>query len=524
MGSRGLLDVTVMEALAKLIVSTSDERVQNVLLRIKSCESNESNSKAVSSSKVPELQATLMFLRGIKGDIITREILELLQAGLVHCVLLEVSNLLPYRCTSCSNAVVNQRLEEPSVHCRGCGVGACSECFSTAEMGWTFLCHPCGITLDKKRMIPVHLKNSRGRKKSSATPPITPRENTVPEAVNEEVTIEDIDETTIDSSNEIGDSQDDTNYLPLGQGSPPFQSTQAGASIESVREFPELSIDLSRIQGSSSQTVSGSGDGNADTSEDQSNGFIQPPKRVKAALLKQKQANRSQEVPIPTTEDVEVTPCRLFLKGCCKFGFYGKGKAGQGKCPFKHPKTCKKLMDNGTGHGGCTNGKTCEAVHPKMCHQSLTTRSCSNIKDGARCTGGYHVRGTKYSPPKPLGAKNSSNVKTTPEVQGTGGGNRRVNTSSSVLPTASYSPLLSANPISSATSLGEQQAALNSVFSEIIQAEVIKLLQTGTLWPQLTSQSCGPAVPPVAPRGQDATTTMGNLGALLSLLGSQQHQ
>jgi hypothetical protein len=385
-----------------------------------------------------------------------------------------------------------------------------------------------------KRMIPVHLKNSKGWKKSSTTlltPLITPRENAVPEMVDEEVTIEDLDEITSDSSKGTGDSQDESNLLPLGQGSPPFQSTQAGFLVDSVREFPDLSLDLSRIQGSqgtaSSQTTAGTGEGSDEAVDDQSAGFIQPPKRVKAVLHKQKLAIRSQEVLIPTSEDCELSTCRFFLKGCCKFGFFGKGKAGQGKCPFKHPRTCKKLMDNGNGQGGCSKGKSCEAVHPKMCHQSLSTRSCSNIKDGARCTAGYHVRGTKYAASKPLGVNNTTSVKSTPEVpgqRGPRGGNRRDNTSSFVSPTPSYSPVLSAKPLSNATSLGDQQAALTSVFSEIIRAEVVKLLQTGTLWPQQTSQSCGPVVPPAALRGQDSTTTMGNLGALLSLLGAQHHQ
>jgi hypothetical protein len=179
-------------------------------------------------------------------------------------------------------------------------------------------------------------------------------------------------------------------------------------------------------------------------------------------------------------------------------------------------------MDNGTGLGGCNKGKSCDAAHPKMCHHSVSTRSCTNIKDGARCTGGYHVRGTKYSASKPPGENPTRGFKPTPEVHGPSGGNRRDNNSTHVSPTPSYSPQQSSKPHIGATSLGDQQAAMTAVFSEIIRAEVVKLIQTGTLWPQLTSQSCGPVVPPVAPRGQDSTTTMGNLGALLSLLGAQQ--
>jgi hypothetical protein len=108
--------------------------------------------------------------------------------------------------------------------------------------------------------------------------------------------------------------------------------------------------------------------------------------------------------------------------------------------------------------------------------------------------------------------------KPNPEVHGP-----RENNSTYVSPSPSYFPSQSLKPHIGTTSLGDQQAAMSAVFSEIIRAKVVKLLQTGNLWPQPTSQSCGPVVPPVAPRGQDSITTMGNLGALLSLLGAQ-HQ
>jgi hypothetical protein len=526
MGSRGLSDAAVMEAFANLMVSTTDERVRKVLLRIKSCESMESNARTVSSAKVPDLQATLMFLRGSDEDITTSEVLDLLQPGLVHCVLLEVSKLLPYQCCSCSNAVINERLVKAPVLCRGCGIGACAECFPTTETGWSFMCPPCGTILDKSRMIPDNLIKSRGRKKSSANHLISTREIAAPESLNEEVTIEDVDETI-----ESGVSQDESNLLPPGQGSPPLQSTQAGSSTGTLREFPGLSFEMSTIQGSqgnaSSQIAAETGDGSNEAVEDLSVGFIEPPKRVKAVLQKQKLARRTQEALTSTQEDGVLTTCRFFLKGNCKFGFFGKGKAGQGKCPYKHPKTCRKLMDNGNGLGGCSKGKACEFVHPKMCHQSMMSRSCPNIKDGARCMSGYHVRGTKFAYSKPLGENNTTGGIPNPEVKshkGSKGGDRRDKTSPPVSSTPSFSSVSSAKPLSNGTSLGDQQAAMSSVFSEIIRAEVVKLLQTGTLWPQKTNQSCGPAVPPVTLRGPDTTTPMGNLGALLSLLGAQQQQ
>jgi hypothetical protein len=266
-----------------------------------------------------------MFLRGNEGAIISSEVLELLQAGLVYCVMLEVTNLLPYQCTSCPKAVDSQLLWKPVVQCRGCGIGACTDCFSPSETDWSFLCPPCGISLDIKRKIPVHLKNSKGRKKSSTTPLITSRENAFPETVDED-TLEDLEENPRDSSKGEGDSQDESNFLPLGQGSPPLQSTQAGSTDSTERSFPDLSLDLTRIQGSqgssSSQSASGAEEVRVEALEDQSTGFIQPPKRVKALQHKQKQAKKTQDDLIPVNKDDELTSCRFFLKGSCKFFFF----------------------------------------------------------------------------------------------------------------------------------------------------------------------------------------------------------
>jgi hypothetical protein len=441
-----------------------------------------------------------------------------------------VANLLPYRCSLCVSLVNNQRLEEPSVTCRGCGVGACSRCFSKAELGWSFMCPPCGSAYDKTRQIPNQLLKSRSRKKSAVSQLSNAREITSTD-VSEEVLLEDVDDTNEsndDLSMTIRDSQES---LPLGQGSPPLQSTQAEDSAGSVRGFPDFSLDLTSIQGSQErvaiQTPAVSDVGTADVAVDTSEGFIEPPKRVKAGLRKQKQATKTQGESSISTEDPDSPTCRFFMKGNCRYGFFGKGKSGQGKCPNKHPKTCRKLMDNGCGQGGCSKGKTCEDVHPKMCIQSIQSRFCSNIKDGARCPSGYHVRGTKYSVTKPLGDNNSINNVSKSEVpgqRGPRGGQKKDKVSCSLSAASSYLPAKSTNPISNGKSEGDQQAALNSVFSEIVRAEVVKLLQTGTLWPQPVSQSCGPVVPVPVQRGQGPITTMGNLGALLSLLGAQQHQ
>jgi hypothetical protein len=165
-----------------------------------------------------------------------------------------------------------------------------------------------------------------------------------------------------------------------------------------------------------------------------------------------------------------------------------------------------------------------------MCHQSLGSRSCSNIKDGARCSGGYHVRGTKFAVAKPLGGVNNTNkvnsFREVPQLRGTRGSNKKDNISENVTASTNYHPVNAQveKPLSKVMTEGEQHSVLNSVFSEIIRAEVMKLLQTGNMWPQPVSHLSGPAASPPILRGQGTTTTSGSLGALLSLLGAQLHQ
>jgi hypothetical protein len=544
-GSIEAMKVMKETALSEIFVNTRDERVRNVLKEIKASKTFEENTKAITNVLAANLKVTLFFLRGLEEGTNNSEINGHRQPGLVRCVLLEVQNLLPFKCNSCCNMVLNKRLDNPEVRCRGCGIGACLDCFTDDKAGWSFLCSPCGTTVDNKRKTPEHLLTLHARKA---------RKNTAPQTIEDDVEIEDLG---------LDETDDEISEIPLGQRTPPFQSTQAEVSEAASGGFPELnftSILSSQGGASGSGGVSGPEAGSAETSANQTeslntqgvapgtggasgsesspagssatteNDFIEPPKRVRSDNKKQKKAKSalSQVLAVPEGESSTTsTTCRFFMRGNCKFGFYGKGKAGQGGCPFSHPKPCRKLMDNGAGEGGCSKGRECVAAHPRMCHQSLTSRTCSNIKDGARCSSGYHVRGTKALGSKPLGSTNSSSkgAKDSKEKVDHNRKKKDPNQTWSSLSSPPSQDQLPA-PTTSTPSLGEQQLALSSVFGEIIRAEVIKLLQTGTLWPQRGSQQGGPAVtPPVSPpvlKGQDTTITMGSLGALLSLMGNHQ--
>lgn len=132
-GSEGDLIGLKITALAEVFRDAPNERIKKLLGKTKASESFVVNTKAINTASVGDLKETLTFLRG-NGEFPTdSEINEgLVQAGLVRFVLLEVNKLLPYKCGSCTKAVMNNRLENPEVRCRGCGIGACHDCFTSS--------------------------------------------------------------------------------------------------------------------------------------------------------------------------------------------------------------------------------------------------------------------------------------------------------------------------------------------------------------------------------------------------------
>ena len=80
--------------------------------------------------------------------------------------------------------------------------------------------------------------------------------------------------------------------------------------------------------------------------------------------------------------------CPYLKKGHCKYSLSGrKPFNGVSQCPFLHPLTCPKLLNNGSkGKYGC-DGTKCGKFHPKMCPVSLALQNCV-----PGCKQGFHVR------------------------------------------------------------------------------------------------------------------------------------
>ena len=92
--------------------------------------------------------------------------------------------------------------------------------------GWSFLCDPCGVTLDKGRATPVALLKVRARKKLTALKPAP----TLQESAEVEANLETTGESDMDDS------------ILCGQGTP-AQSTQADTVGPNIVSFNSLSED-----------------------------------------------------------------------------------------------------------------------------------------------------------------------------------------------------------------------------------------------------------------------------------------
>ena len=100
--------------------------------------------------------------------------------------------------------------------------------------------------------------------------------------------------------------------------------------------------------------------------------------------------------------------CKFYKQGRCKHGISGKK---DGTCNHKHPKPCKKLLENGNrSPRGCIKGNRCDFFHPKMCLRSLKERICLRVD----CKY-LHVKGTNRTDPSSQINSNDRIVNMTPQ-------------------------------------------------------------------------------------------------------------
>jgi hypothetical protein len=112
------------------------------------------------------------------------------------------------------------------------------------------------------------------------------------------------------------------------------------------------------------------------------------PLKPHQASCKSKISQNDMPLHQPNSESSVRPICRFYTRNKCKHGLSGKG------CNFAHPKRCQKYAAHGTNHGGCKKGSECNLFHPRLCHDSVKYKLCTNPD----CT--YtHIKGTKRSDP-----------------------------------------------------------------------------------------------------------------------------
>ena len=184
-------------------------------------------------------------------------------------------------------------------------------------------------------------------------------------------------------------------------------------------------------------------------------------------------------------------------------------------------------MDHGLrkfNPGGCNEGTKCKFVHPRMCTESLSKRSCAKLKAGGRCDQGFHVKGTKAV--AKLASTKVDDKKQAPKREAPKKKVQQPAASERVeQPVSAATPGPGPQPLPQTQVPSSQDHALLSFLGGFLRGEMIKLLQqeqiiqTGRVSPLPTSLGCGPVQPHLAPSVQVPTTTMGS--TLLTLLGVQ---
>jgi hypothetical protein len=367
-------------SLARIVLAPRESTSKAVLSKLKVTSSYDENIAALMTFDKPVLGAVFDHLAGDNAK--DRD--SLVKEGVAYRIISMIANMLPYKCNGCEHEVKNENEGLPvtrSVTCASCGAGACLTCCPAAiNPGWMNICSPCAEQVITRYKMPPFLMLSSARKEEEV------RTNQANPAVSQSVD---------DDSSEASGS---TSSLPLGQG---VSDTATVIETDSAEE------DVDTIVVAEVILIEESG-----SSDDQETDQFVLPSAVVRNKAKEAKKKAQKEKKVLSADDKAKEVCKHFLSNSCRHGFFGKTPKGtKEKCDFNHPTTCKKYMDDGIGTGGCIKGNKCTKLHPKMCGQSLKTRTCANLQSGGRCKAGYHVRGTKAAPAQPKEKETGSSAK-----------------------------------------------------------------------------------------------------------------
>ena len=356
------------QMLVYLRCKSDDKEVQETIMKVKAGNHYKDNLGALSGGGMtrPRLAKTLAYLTacGLEDESIAR----LSVPGLKALILSRLTALAPEICRSCTKTFYYEVQDLPAMTCGWCHKGACPNCYPT-NMGQGrsvyYLCSENNCEekvtsmMGEKALDPkLHLLNKP--KVTKATKRKAHDESCVLTKDGEVVVVE-----------EEGDDDEEEEEVEEEVGGAPEEGDQPGG------EETDTATQVEGQEGTGGDATpqvagqEGPGGEAAPRLEDQE--FTNP--RQRRGFLGGKGEPKDK-------------PCRYLARGYCHYSLSGrKPYKGKEQCPFVHPKTCPKLLNNGSkGKFGCDKAK-CDNFHPKMCPDSENLKQC--LRD---CRKGYHVR------------------------------------------------------------------------------------------------------------------------------------
>ena len=304
--------------------------IAETIYLVKDSNSWEANYKSLNNQSKDKLAKTYAFLMSY-DSVEDEEVPRLNRDGLRTMVLHRLTQLMPEQCQICIKTYFYETTDKPMVCCQRCGRGACSECYPAtlgAGKSFFYLCKDCEVNVSSEIGLKGLEPNKHLLKKTKTTKKKVAELDKAPE----EVTEKGADESCVF----LQDVEEVT--------------VEETVEKEAIQEEPE---------GEEGEEIAGG------------RTFAKQPKRG----YKKK-------------EEVKDKVCPHLKKGHCHYSLSGrKPYNGVSQCPFLHPVTCPKLLNNGSkGKYGC-DGTKCGKFHPKMCPVSLKFIRCV-----PGCKQGFHVR------------------------------------------------------------------------------------------------------------------------------------
>ena len=381
-----------------------EEDIEKTVFKVKMNQTWDESYKALNEQSREKLAKTFAYLKNLE-DAKEEEVAKLSKDGLRVMVLPRLQELMPELCQPCHKTHFYERTETPMVCCVRCNKGACRDCYQSnpgAGRSFYYLCSTCekfvSTNIGDKALTSNHLLKKPKVSKKKPAAKETLEESTKPEA-EEEVEEEEVEEDMSSSCpfvNDVEEEQDKEASKPADVTTSLFppsapvlgpeeqeQTTTQDTDIvvaEKLRKCPVCDFTSAdetemkkhiknvhdnivlkyfecpkcRFQSTDMQEVRDHMNEKHElVATDNEVEFIkQVPRGFK---------NKTDDANDQKTKNVDIKNkvCPYLKKGHCNYSLSGrKPFKGVSQCPYLHPRTCPKLLNNGTkGKYRCDGSK-----------------------------------------------------------------------------------------------------------------------------------------------------------------------